>query len=244
MANRHERINKKTWISLSTKNEKNLLCSANFEPLAITIEDANEFFSLYGIRPKVLPYAPIYDLYKKEIKGEYIGFLGAKNNFSIDFINLLNDSTLIEDIAVYEKKILLAGTVCSFVDKKILNSLQSRGVKIIGPIDSIFQFYNQVHTVFNLSGPSTGAKIKSIEALMLGKHLISSKFGIDQYTKKYFNNLITIVNWPLQIENLSNAICNIDDSISFESHKYSENYNRSVQNDFKNFLLPTDDLND
>ncbi|MDA9143663.1 hypothetical protein N9N99_03705 [Gammaproteobacteria bacterium] len=241
MANRHERIKKKTWISLSLKDERNLLCSSGFEPLAITIEDSDEFYSLYGVRPKVLPYAPIND-YKKEARGGYIGFLGAKNNFSLDFIKLLSESSLIESLAISGKKILLAGTVCSYIDESTLNSLQIRGVKIIGPVDSIFQFYSKVHTVFNLSGPSTGAKIKSIEALMLGKNLISTKFGIDEYSKKYFDNLITIVDWPLQLENLTNTICNIDDSISLDTHKYSHNYLRSVQKIFTDLLTHRDKI--
>lgn len=243
MANRHERIGKKTWISLSSKDERNLLCSSGFEPLAISNEDSDEFYSLYGVRPKVLPYVPINDLKITEASGKYIGFLGAKNNFSLDFVKLLSSSSLIENLANSGKKILLAGTVCSYVDKDTLNSLQSRGVKIIGQVDSIFQFYDNVHTVFNLSGPSTGAKIKSIEALMLGKHLISTKFGIDEYSKKYFDNLITIVDWPIQLENLTNKICNIDDSISFNAHEYSYNYSRSVQKKFADLLAHTENLN-
>ena len=242
MSNRHERIGKKTWISLSLKDEKDLLCSSGFEPLAITIEDSNEFYSLYGIRPKVLPYMPINDLKIKEDDGDYIGFLGAKNNFSIDFIELLNSSSLIEDLAIFGKKILLAGTVCSFVDETTLNSLQSRGVKIIGPVDCISEFYDCVHTVFNLSGPSTGAKIKSIEALMLGKNLISTKFGIDEYSKKYFDNLITIVDWPLHLGKLTNIISNIDDSVSFDAHKYSHNYSRSVEKKFADLFANMDNL--
>ena len=49
----------------------------------------------------------------------------------------------------------------------------------------------------NLTGPSTGAKIKSIEALIHGKNLVTTPYGADTFTREIFSQNIFNVGWPL-----------------------------------------------
>ena len=236
MANRHLRIKKRRWISFSSKDEKEVISSSQFEPIAITKEDAIEIRNLYNKEVEILPYSIDFAKKKTAQQGKYVGFLGAKNNFSEDFIDLLVSSSLIETLAERQVKLLIAGNICDYINSNELKSLKSRGVSVIGSIDSIKEFYDKVHTVINLSGPSTGAKIKSIEALMYGKKLISTEFGVDEYTNKYFMKLVYRVAWPLSIEEIIAAILKSSEENVDNTSAAIEAYDNFVNNKFINLL--------
>jgi hypothetical protein len=236
MADRHARIQQRRWISFSARHERKVVCCPRYEPIAITKEDAQEFKSLYGKKPSVLPYSVAS--YKKHFssEGRHVGFLGAKNNYSDDFIDLLLTSPLIEVLAKHQTKLLIAGNICDHISSETLDSLRCRGVKVIGSVDSIEDFYEKVHTVINLCGPSTGAKIKSIEALMHGKRLVSTIYGVDEYTMAHFKDLIVSVEWPLRFEELTVALSSVVERAKNDGLENADSYQCLVDRKFVNFL--------
>lgn len=206
MGNRHERIGARRWISLSFSLEQEIIRSAKFTPVAITDDDADEFNRLYGTKPEVIPYVEWPAAEVIPSVGAKIGFLGARNNFSEDLVQFLLTSNFCYSLAALGVEFILAGSCCDFLKAEDQKELEKRGVDVIGKVGDARHFYNQVSCVLNLTGPSTGAKIKSIEALCENKKLITTRFGIDSYTHSFFKDVVHFVEWPINETELINAV--------------------------------------
>jgi len=207
MGDRHERIGVRRWISINPLIEKSIIHSEKFKAIAISPNDSDECLTLYGKKVPVLPYCGQLPAAKKnDINVKNIGYIGAKNNFSDDLVNVLLTSCLIERLAAKKIMVILAGGFCSHLSERQSHDLIDRGVKIIGKVSSVGEFYEQVSVVLNLTGPSTGAKIKSIEALCYGKSLVATEYGADLFTRNYFRDRVFSAMWPLREEQLSQVI--------------------------------------
>ena len=77
-----------------------------------------------------------------------------------------------------DARLVLAGTVCRNLDSKQLPA----SVQVLGVVDSVNEFYDQVDTVLNPIRLGTGLKIKTIEAVQFGLPLISTTHGVEAIT--------------------------------------------------------------
>lgn len=197
MADRHTRIETRRWISISPRLEARMTQSYDFTPVAITPNDANECARCYGISPAVVCYSQALPVIRPYVAGRSVGYIGAKNNFSDDLVDFLIHSSIIKRLADEDINFVLAGGVCDSISTRQHQDLVRLGVTILGRVSQISEFYDQVISVVNLTGPSTGAKIKSIEALIHGKNLVTTPYGADTFTREIFSQNIFNVGWPL-----------------------------------------------
>lgn len=207
MGDRHSRIGVRRWITIDPLTEEKIIKSKKFTCIAISPNDSNEFFQLYGKKSPVLPYCGSFPISKDPTSPVLnLGYLGAKNNFSEDLVELLLSTSIIDKLAKKKIGIILGGTFCNHISESKKNDLISNGVKILGKVSNVSEFYDQVSMVLNLTGPSTGAKIKSVESLCYGKFLIATEYGVDRFTQKHFDESIFSVNWPLDENQLTQII--------------------------------------
>ncbi len=106
-----------------------------------------------------------------------IGFVGALNT-----VNVLNMARFLEKFAKYERiyvpppmEIRIAGNVCSKL------SAASPSVTLLGHVDSIEAYYEDIDVVVAPMTFSTGMKIKVGEALSFGKPVVSTQNGFDGF---------------------------------------------------------------
>lgn len=202
MADRHARIDTRRWISISPLLEARMIQSCDFTPVAITPNDANECERSYGISPAVVCYSQALPVLRHHVADRRVGYIGAKNNFSDDLVDFLIHSKIIKKLADEGIIFVLAGGVCDSISDRQRQDLERLGVTVLGKVSKISEFYDQVVSVVNLTGPSTGAKIKSIEALIHGKSLVTTPYGADTFTRDFFSKNIFSVGWPLNEQEL------------------------------------------
>ena len=102
-----------------------------------------------------------------------IGFIGAKSNHNHQGLKLFLDKHWPEVIKkVPDCRLIIAGAV--YDD---LANCNIENVEFIGRVPTLFDFYNQCKIIINPTQAGSGLKIKSIEALMYGKPLLTTLEG-------------------------------------------------------------------
>jgi len=200
MADRHERIGTRRWISLHADDERKILRSAS-RCMAISVEDSREFEHRYGVQPSVVPFTPpewrqLATLVTDE-RPSRVGYMGAPSYHNEIVLRLLARLEFLECLSAAGIELVVAGGICDTVDDSVLQSLERGGARVLGRIRSIVDFYAQISTLVNPVGPSTGAKIKSIEALMAGRKLITTRWGADESLTEAFSSQIQYIEWPI-----------------------------------------------
>jgi len=111
-------------------------------------------------------------------KGIVFGFIGANNN-----INRVNIYRFIERATPIFRKfcapltIHIAGSICNELDLA-----ENPFFKTIGYVDSIDEFYDNIHAAIIPMEFSTGLKIKVAEALSHSKAMLSHKHAMEGFT--------------------------------------------------------------
>lgn len=106
-----------------------------------------------------------------------VGFLGALNT-----VNVLNMQRFLERFEKFQQiyvpnlRLDVVGNVCSRLSTK------SPSVNLVGRVEEIDEFYDNVDVVVAPLMFSTGIKIKVGEALSYGKAVVATKNGFDGYT--------------------------------------------------------------
>jgi len=205
MAERHERIGTRRWISLDTRDERSILASGS-RCAAISEDDALEFHRLYGVTMPVLPFTPaeserLIALADAE-RPPRVGFIGAPNYQNEEVLRLLAAPAFLAGLANGGVELIVGGGICETIDATTLAALRKGGARVLGRVDSLESFYGQVAAVLNPVGPSTGMKIKSVETLMAGRSLITTRWGADSSLRDAFGTQVHIVNWPIDADEL------------------------------------------
>jgi hypothetical protein len=102
-----------------------------------------------------------------------IGFIGAKSRHNYDGLKIfleLHWKKIKQHIP--EASLSIAGAIYSD-----LETYERLGVRMLGRVDSIEKFYNDVDVIINPTFAGSGLKIKSVEALRYGKLLITTPEG-------------------------------------------------------------------
>ncbi len=199
MANRHERTGSRRWINMTTRDERAVLESGS-RCLAISQDDADEFRRLYGVQLPVVSFVPSdheellkIAPYRRPPK---VGFMGAPSYVNEEILRALSDSSFLKYLSSHGVELLIAGGICRTADPAVLRALERGGAKILGRVSSTIDYYRQISVTVNPVGPSTGVKIKSVETLVAGCSLITTRWGADALLADAFPEQITYVEWP------------------------------------------------
>lgn len=205
MADRHERVGACRWISLASGDERAVIESPS-QCIAISGFDVDELRRLYGIELPVAPFAPArYSELTALADGERparVGFMGAPSYLNENILRLLADRNFLGCISKAGIDLVVAGGICESAPRLVLQGLRDAGVRIMGRIRSITEFYGNVAAVLNPVGPSTGVKIKSVETLMAGRSLITTRWGADASLRNAFGPQICCIDWPIDARSL------------------------------------------
>lgn len=207
MADRHERIGTRRWISLAAEDERAILRSSRC--LAVSEEDAQEFERLYGVRLCVMQFVPPDSDRLMQLAGEErsrrVGFMGAPSHGNEEIMRVLAQPGFLATIAAAGIELVVAGGICETVDPGVLSALKQGGARILGRIGSTLDYYRQIAATVNPVGPSTGVKIKSVETLITGRSLITTQWGADPGLCAAFPEQIRYIKWPIDPVDLGKA---------------------------------------
>jgi hypothetical protein len=157
-----------------------------------------------------------------------IGFIGAKSRHNFDGLKIFIEQhwqKIKENMP--EASLSIAGAIYSE-----LEAYEILDIKMLGRVDSIENFYNDVDVIINPTFAGSGLKIKSVEALRYGKLLITTpegSAGLEEGIERgciycspltstdFADNLIQALNVsPLDLCNLQKK------SVEYIEHKYSD----------------------
>ena len=200
MADRHERIGARRWISMTLEDEKAVLTSGS-RCLAVSTDDVDEFERLHGVRLDRLSFVPPEHAKLVEITSadvpQRVGFMGAPSYVNEEILRLLSAPAFLGCLREANIEFLLAGGICDTADRSILDTLRNAGARILGRILSTVDYYSQISATVNPVGPSTGVKIKSVETLIAGRILITTRWGADAELAAAFPEQIVYIDWPI-----------------------------------------------
>jgi len=199
MADRHQRIGTRRWISMAAIDERSILHGSRC--VAVSEEDATEFERLYGVRPSVMQFVPpdserLMELASEE-RPRRVGFMGAPSYSNEEILRALAHPAFLETIAGAGVELLVAGGICQTADPSVLEALKAGGARVLGRIGSTLDYYRQIAATVNPIGPSTGVKIKSVETLIAGRSLITTQWGADPGLCAAFPGQIRYIEWPV-----------------------------------------------
>jgi hypothetical protein len=212
MANRHERIGTRRWITMDARDEGAILESQS-RCVAITEDDAAEFKRIYGVRLPVVSFAPpahaeLITL-PPSIGPSRVGFMGAPSYLNEEILRVLAAPEFLNCIAKADIELVVAGGICDTADLRTIDALKGGGAHIVGRVNSTVDFYKEVAVVLNPIGPSTGVKVKSVETLIAGRLLITTRWGADSGLRHAFPEQIAFIEWPIDPRVLGNLTVSV-----------------------------------
>ena len=201
MANRHQRCGARRWISLASHDESLVLASGG-RCIAISQDDADEFQRLYGVSTPVVPFVPpdfaeLNAIASASDRPVRVGFMGAPSFVNEEILRTLASDEFLARLAAHGIELVIAGGICSTAAPSILASLKKGGARIMGSVSSSPDYYRQISATVNPVGPSTGVKIKSVETLIAGRALITTRWGADSLLTEAFPGQISYIDWPV-----------------------------------------------
>lgn len=240
MADRHERIGARRWITLTAADEGAVLRSARC--LAVSEDDAAEFERLYGVRPEVLSFVPqgaadLMALADIE-RPRRIGFMGAPSHVNEDILRLLAQPAFLRTLNEAGIELLIAGGICRTADAEVLRVLERQGARILGRADSTAGYYSQIAATVNPVGPSTGVKIKSVETLVAGRSLITTRWGADAALAAAFPGQVAYMDWPMEAGELGKTCVRMVLEGSAGGRAAAEAYVRRATRALEDMLRP------
>lgn len=241
MADRHERIGRRRWISLASEDERAILKSQS-RCLAVSVDDADEFERLYGVRPPVQPFVPpeyqeLINLIDTSLP-KTVGYMGAPNYLNEELLRELANSEFLDTLNAAGVDLVVAGGICNTVDKSVLRTLERGGARVLGRVPSTVEYYRQIGATVNPIGPSTGVKIKSVETLVAGRALITTKWGADEMLATAFPNQVTYIKWPMDLRNLAECCIRATQQKPTSARTAAEAYVRDANRRLEELLSP------
>jgi len=208
MADRHERIGVRRSISLASDDERSVLQSES-RCLAVSQDDIDEFERMYGVRPRLLSFVPPDHAKLVQVaSGEMpprLGFMGAPSYVNEEILRLLSAPTFLNRLREANIELLIAGGICDAIDQNVLRSLAKSGARVLGRVRTTAEYYAQIAATVNPVGPSTGVKIKSVETLIAGRALITTRWGADSALVAAFPGQVAYIDWPTNPDALADA---------------------------------------
>ncbi|MGA8111902.1 MAG: glycosyltransferase [Acidobacteriaceae bacterium] len=200
MADRHERLGSRRWVSVTQQREGAVLRSES-RCLAVSVDDAADFERMYGVRPQVLSFVPPEHEELVAIAGgdrpARVGYMGAPSYVNEEVLRGMADPAFLDTLREAGIELVIAGGICETADRSVLRDLEQGGARILGRVASTAEYYRQISATVNPVGPSTGVKIKSVETLVAGRSLITTRWGADAGLGAAFPDQVAYVEWPI-----------------------------------------------
>lgn len=163
-----------SWVATSLATELSMINSFDkvisiqdeeTETLTTTISSKKIFTLPHLPRIKTLPpleRQPILTL----------GFIGSNATPNRDALEAFIDKILpfLQSELALEFKIKIAGSICNHIQA-------NKKIELLGKVDSLLDFYSQIDIAINPVRAGSGLKIKTIEAMMMSKPLITTVTG-------------------------------------------------------------------
>lgn len=240
MADRHERVGARRWISLAREDEQAVL-TGPARCVAISDGDAQEFKRLYGVDLPLVPFVPpnadtLLSL-DTSATSRSIGFIGAPSYLNEEILKLLAREEFLAALRRAQVSLLVAGGICGTADPAILDQLRAGGARVLGRVDDTRDFYAATSIILNPVGPSSGVKIKSVEALMAGRGLVTTRWGSDATLEQAFPGQITTIDWPVEAAALAAACIQLIDRPGSSRRGSGPAYRASAEAAMRSHLL-------
>lgn len=182
-SDRHKRLGVKTWVDLEPSDEVGRLRECD---LAISIAK-EEYLLLRSVVDNVvfLPYWPMQVESPASIdRARAAVFVGSMNAVNSDALENISRFGLIDVFRSLRIEIWICGAICSSETARDLAKVYPEGVRLLGPVDDLGSVLRKARFGINLSGPSTGLKIKTVDYLNSGLSVICTAFGADQWLQE------------------------------------------------------------
>jgi hypothetical protein len=236
MAGRHERTGARRWITMTSEDERSVLQSGS-RCIAISQDDSDEFLRLYNVHLPVVSFVPPdhADLLRiaSNERPPRVGFMGAPSYVNEEILRALSAPCFLEFLSSHGVELVIAGGICRTADPTVLAALERGGARILGRVPSITDYYLQISVTVNPVGPSTGVKIKSVETLLAGRSLITTRWGADTLLATAFPGQITYVDWPVDAKKLGEVcVASVREANSRSFHaagEYIQNTTRTLK---------------
>jgi glycosyltransferase involved in cell wall biosynthesis len=190
------------YISFSTNREDEVQALSRADLLvAIQPDEAREISKMVPSKPLiVVPHADLGPVCSGST-GHDILYVGSKTIANVDGINRFIEVAFPSiRMQIPNVRLRVAGAVGEAVADAV------EGVEILGVVDDINELYRQAAIVVNPSRVGTGLAIKSLEALVRGKCLVTTPAGARGIVEIYDCGIVvpSIANFaPIMIELLS-----------------------------------------
>jgi len=210
------RTGNRFFFSTSTKEESKALNRC--DTIISVQENESVFFRSLTSKKVYTTYSPIEGCITSFCGNKSISYIGANIPFNVesihDFVKNVFPLILMEfpDVVLY-----IAGTVCESFDQSLYHS----NIVLLGRMNELDSFYEISDIIINPTEKGSGLKIKSIEALMYNKVLISHPHSVEGFfdqdnvpiklasnPHEYVNIISTLFNDPQKIIESKNEVKN------------------------------------
>jgi hypothetical protein len=232
MAGRHRRIGLKKWISLRDTDEARVV-KAPIRNAAISQFDADEFARLYGVRLPVIPSVPPQHAELVALaawpRPRAAGFFaGSGNAINLATLRTLADAQFLRALQEADIAFVVGGAICRDMPEDVRAALTAGGARLMGEVPTLTDFYAKVGAMVAPVGPSSGLKMKSVEALLAGRSLITTRWGTDAVFDD-FAGQVFVLEWPPRPDAMAEAvIAALDDTVSNRSAAAKAYVNRAL----------------
>ena len=176
----------------------------------------------------------------KKIKLKKIGFLASRNNVNAKMVMDFSEAYLEYSKSSKNKiEIIIAGEVRDFLlkEKEFMQKIENSPIKLVGRVENVKDFYEQVDAVIVPITFGTGINVKMIEAMSFGLPVISTTCGIKgcgETSSKYHKakDLFELVKL---IDNLYENQNDLADLAKFLKQIFNKFYEKNSYN-FDNFF--------
>lgn len=206
MTSRHDFLGKRTWYSISRENEL-LMKNENIRVTTLSSQDENHY--------SLLLKKHIFKLYFNTMihtiqdnnppcHKSKIGILSSNSEMNRNdlclLMNILTSDSIFNDILA---NFQIGGSITEYA-----KSIQEYAKYVFQEEESdkyIERFYDDLEILIVPNGKSSGIKTKILESLNYSVRVITTQFGYDE-SLSIFSEYIRIINFPIQRDELKNAI--------------------------------------
>lgn len=223
-----------TWYSFSKDDEAKALNRADLI-VAITEEEAAYFSSISHTNVKVIGHVESQQFIENNCMTlKKVGFLGGGNSVNIAAIN--DFLTIFFENNIKDIQIVIAGEVCKYIN------IEHKELILLGRVDNLHDFYNEIDLVINPLTFGTGQKIKSVEALAYGVPIISTSVGFEGINSLEKNHNLKSIREMVDVIKLIAKKPEVIDDMAENSRQIFRDYQNDNEMKIKD-LFPSEIMN-
>lgn len=201
---RHERLGYRGWVSLAPPDEMARLREA---PVSIVISEYEQQ-ALQSADPAInsifLPYfpRPSDQRASRDADGEKAGsrasvcvFVGSGNPLNVEAVTNIESLGVLAVLRRLGLTLAIVGSICDSPPVIALARRWPGVVTLAGVVQDLERFLSACRVGINVCGPSTGIKVKTVEYLAAGLHVLASPHASDPWLDRAFGSRIKIVKF-------------------------------------------------